>query len=55
MTKNYICIEGGPNILVFTKDRRYPDEYIDKWWSIEQYPIVDVVKHARGWYEIHIG
>lgn len=55
VTKNYICIEGGLNNLVFTKDRGYPDAYIDRWWSIEHYPIVDIIKLARGWYEIHIG
>lgn len=55
VTENYLSVEGGYCSLVFTRNRRFPTEYINKCWETYHDPVVNVIKRANGWYEINIG
>lgn len=53
----YVVFDAD-RILVYTRDRKYPNELIDGMWNMTNFwkvplAVVNVIKHARGWYEIH--
>ena len=43
---------SGPDDIIFTRSRSFPQKYLSDFPLIQE-SVVNVIKHAWGWYEIH--